>query len=178
MGIFPMGDDRSPEIRWYSPDPRCIFDLNAFHVPRRLARTYRQNIFQPRVNSAWREVLQACAARETTWITEQIFQSYTELHRLGFAHSVETYKDGKLAGGLYGVAIGGAFFGESMFHFETDASKIALIYLVERLRQRGFTLLDSQFMTPHLATFGAINITRQEYLTRLQHALSLRCSFV
>ena len=177
MGIFPMGDDRSKEIRWYSPNPRCIFDLDNFHIPKRIARTYRQGIFELKVNHAWSEVLQHCADRSTTWITNDIYDVYTQLHQLGFAHTVEAYKGGRLAGGLYGVSIGGAFMGESMFHTETDASKVCLIYLVERMRERGFVLLDSQFMTPHLATFGAQNITREEYLARLNHALTLQCRF-
>lgn len=175
QGIFPMGN--GGRIDWYSPDPRCIFDFEAFHVPKRLARTYRQGVFEFRINSAWNEVLLACADRESTWITEQIHEAYTELHRLGFAHSVEAYKDGKLAGGLYGVAIGGAFMGESMFHRQTDASKVALVFLVEHMKSRGFTLLDSQYMTSHLATFGAIHIPRQEYMTRLERALAQRCRF-
>lgn len=178
MGIFPMGDDDSNEIRWYSPNPRCIFDFEHFHVPARLARRYRQGNFEMRVNSAWSDVLKGCADRDTTWISRQIEQVYTELHRLGLAHSVECYYEGRLAGGLYGVAINGAFFGESMFHYETDASKLSLVYLVERLKSRGYLLLDSQFMTSHLATFGAIEIPRERYLQRLQVALQKKCTFV
>ena len=177
MGIFPMGGD-DDEIKWYSPNPRCIFDFDRFHVPKRLARTYRQGRFEMRVNTAWSEVLRNCAARDTTWITEQIYDVYTQLHNLGFAHTVEAWRGGRLVGGLYGVAIGGAFMGESMFHKETDASKVSLVYLVERLKQRGFTLLDSQFMTEHLSTFGAVNITREDYTARLNDALILRRSFV
>lgn len=171
-----MGDELGA-ISWYSPDPRCIFDLDSFHVPRRLARTCRQGIFDLRVNSAWSEVLKACADRDTTWINQEIYRSYSELHRLGYAHTVEAYKDGRLAGGLYGVALGGAFFGESMFHTVTDASKACLVYLVERLKERGFVLLDSQYMTSHLSTFGAVEISRAEYLQRLQAALRLDCRF-
>jgi leucyl/phenylalanyl-tRNA--protein transferase len=175
-GIFPMGDDFG-EIRWYSPNPRCIFDLENFHVPKRLARTYKQGVFDLRINTAWQEVLLKCADRDTTWITKPIFRVYTELHELGFAHSVEAYKDGQLAGGLYGVSIGGAFMGESMFHVETDASKVCLVFLVERLRERGYILLDSQFMTPHLAKFGAIDISREDYQRRLHEALQRKCRF-
>jgi len=175
-GIFPMGDDEGP-IRWYSPDPRCIIDLEKFHIPRRLARTYRQGIFDLRVNTAWEAVLRGCAARDSTWITEDIFRVYTRLHEMGFAHSVEAFKDGKLAGGLYGVSVRGAFMGESMFHVETDASKVSLCYLVERLRDHGFVLLDSQFMTDHLSTFGATNISREEYLARLRSALTVEATF-
>lgn len=177
-GIFPMGDDTGA-IRWYSPNPRCIFDFDFFHVPSRLARTCRSGKFEMRVNTAWKEVLHRCADRDTTWITDKIFSVYTELHEMGFAHSVEAYnQEGRLAGGLYGVAIGGAFFGESMFHLDTDASKVALVYLVERMKARGFTLLDSQFMTDHLATLGAINVSRDEYMRRLSIALAQQCRFV
>ncbi|MBI1271285.1 leucyl/phenylalanyl-tRNA--protein transferase [bacterium] len=176
QGIFPMGHDDGT-IRWYSPDPRCIFDFDQFHVPRRLMRTYKSGKFEMKVNSAWREVLRACADRDSTWITDDIFRVYTEMHEAGFAHSVEAYYEGKLAGGLYGVSIGGAFMGESMFHNVTDASKISLIYLVERLKSRGFVLLDSQYMTDHLSTLGAVLIPRQEYLRRLHKALYLDCRF-
>ena len=176
QGIFPMGHDDGT-IRWYSPDPRCIFDFDKFHVPRRLMRTYKSSKFEMKVNSAWREVLKACADRDSTWITDDIFRVYTEMHEAGFAHSVEAYYEGKLAGGLYGVSIGGAFMGESMFHNVTDASKISLIYLVERLKSRGFVLLDSQYMTDHLSTLGAVLIPRQEYLRRLDRALYLDCRF-
>lgn len=176
QGIFPMGHDDGL-IRWYSPDPRCIFDFETFHVPRRLIRTYRSGKFEMKVNSAWDEVLHQCANRDSTWITDDIFRVYTELHEDGFAHSVEAYFEGKLAGGLYGVSIGGAFMGESMFHNVTDASKVCLVYLVERMKERGFTLLDSQYMTEHLSTFGAVLISRREYLIRLEQALRLKCRF-
>lgn len=176
QGIFPMGHDDGL-IRWYSPDPRCIFDFETFHVPRRLMRTYRSGKFEMKVNSAWDEVLHQCANRDSTWITDDIFRVYTELHEDGFAHSVEAYFEGKLAGGLYGVSIGGAFMGESMFHNVTDASKVCLVYLVERMKERGFTLLDSQYMTEHLSTFGAVLISRREYLIRLEQALRLKCRF-
>lgn len=173
-----MGDEHTGEIRWYSPNPRCIFDFDHFHVPSRLARTYRSGKFDMRVNTAWEAVMRHCADRESTWITDKIFDAYTQLHRMGLAHSVEAYnQDGKLAGGLYGVSIKGAFFGESMFHLETDASKVALVYLVERMKARGYTLLDSQFMTTHLATFGAVNISRDDYLRRLGYALARDCTF-
>ncbi|MBX9688868.1 MAG: leucyl/phenylalanyl-tRNA--protein transferase [Candidatus Obscuribacterales bacterium] len=179
MGVFPMGDSENPgaELRWYAPDPRCIFDLDNFHIPKRLARTYRQGIFELKVNSEWRRVMELCAARESTWITDEIYDAYTALHEMGKAHSVEAYYEGELAGGLYGVSLGGAFMGESMFHTVTDASKIALIYLVQRLKERGFVLLDCQFMTSHLSTFGAREISQLEYMRRLQAALKLNVSF-
>jgi len=176
QAIFPMGNEDG-SIYWYSPDPRCIIDLDKFHASKRLMRTYRQGKFELRVNSAWKEVLDACAERSSTWITDDIKRVYTQLHEMGYAHSVEAYYEGALAGGLYGVAIGGAFMGESMFHRVTDASKICLVYLVERMKARGFTLLDSQYMTDHLGTFNALNIRRSEYLERLHDALNRNCRF-
>ncbi|MBI4532833.1 MAG: leucyl/phenylalanyl-tRNA--protein transferase [Candidatus Melainabacteria bacterium] len=176
MGIFPMGGDDGT-IRWYSPDPRCIIDLAQFHVPKRLARTYRQKVFEIQVDSAWDEVIRECACRQTTWINDEIVWAYTELYQAGLAHSVEAYKDGVLAGGLYGVTLGGAFMGESMFHRITDASKICLIALVERLKKHGYILLDSQYITNHLRTFGACLIPREAYLSRLEQALRLNCHF-
>jgi leucyl/phenylalanyl-tRNA--protein transferase len=176
-GIFPMGS-KDGNINWYCPDPRCIIDLENFHVSKRLARTIRQGVFEMKVNTNWDQVIRKCGARSDVWITKRIIDMYTQLHELGYAHSVEAYKDGKLAGGLYGVSLGGAFMGESMFHDVTDASKISLVYLVERLKQRGFTLLDTQYMTEHLRKFSAVEITHQEYLKRLNRALTLDCSFV
>lgn len=179
MGVFPMGDSQHPNapVRWYAPDPRCIIDLENFHVPKRLARTYRSGKFECKVDSAWTNVLRLCAARDSTWITEDIYRVYTDLHRQGMAHSVEVYYEGQLAGGLYGVSLGGAFMGESMFHIVTDASKIALIFLVERMKERGFVLLDCQFMTDHLKKFGALDIPQVEYMQRLEYALTLDVHF-
>ncbi len=185
QGIFPMGDDMGDgegEIYWYDPDPRAIIPLDdAFHVPRSLARRIRQGGFDVRVDCAFRQVITACAEpdqnRESTWITPPIIDIYCELQRLGYAHSVETWIDGALVGGLYGVAIGGLFAGESMFSRATDSSKIALVYLVERLRAGGFTLLDTQFMTEHLRRFGAIEIPRAEYQARLKRALAIPTMF-
>ncbi len=174
-GIFPMGED--DQISWYSPDPRFVIDLKNFHIPKRLARTYRQQPFELRVDTAWSDVLRLCAQRESTWITDEIIRAYTELHELGFAHTVEAFQGDKLVGGLYGVSIGGAFMGESMFHLATDASKICLVYLVERLNARGFILLDSQFATEHLIKFGGVLITRKKYLAVLSQALKLDCRF-
>ncbi len=171
-GIFPMGgSDQS--IRWYSPDPRCIIDLTDFHISKRLARTYRQGVFEMQINRNWQAVLHNCADRQETWITEPIIDVYTRLYEAGFAHSVEACQEGKLVGGLYGVALGGAFFAESMFHKVTDASKVSLVYLVERLKERGFVLLDVQYMTDHLKRFGAVNLPRREYLQQLRTAISL-----
>jgi leucyl/phenylalanyl-tRNA--protein transferase len=175
-GIFPMGS-ADGTVDWYSPDPRCIFDLDHFHVPARLSRTFRQERFQIRIDNNFDQVIRECAKRKETWITEEIISSYNDLHRLKKAHSVEAYSGDQLAGGLYGVALGGAFMGESMFTIERDASKICLVYLVRRLKERGFQLLDTQFMTPHLKKFGAIEIPRKEYLKRLEMALAVTCEF-
>lgn len=175
-GYFPMAEDDGT-IGWYHPDPRAIFPLEAFHVPKSLAKTLRQNRFELRVNTAFEAVLAGCASREETWISREIHDVYTQLHRLGHAHSVEAWQAGALVGGLYGVAVGGAFMGESMFSRATDASKVCLVHLVERLRARGFVLLDSQFPTPHLMRFGMRLIPRTEYLRRLQAALPLPCRF-
>ena len=170
-------------IRWFSPDPRGIIPLDTFHTPRRLARVVRGGDFEIRINSNFDAVVRACAEAERypaeagTWIDGEILESYCALHRAGLAHSVEAWRAGRLAGGLYGVAIGGAFFGESMFHHVTDASKVALVGLVERLRKRGYMLLDTQWTTEHLEQFGAIEIPRREYFKRLTAALQVDCSF-
>ena len=175
-GIFPMGLPNG-ELGWFSPDPRGIIPLETFHVPHGLARTLRRNRFEIRFDSAFVEVMRACAQREDTWIDDEIVSSYERLHQLGHGHSVEAWREGNLVGGLYGVALGGAFFGESMFHTETDASKVALNALVERLRSQGFVLLDTQWVTPHLATFGATEIRRREYMKRLKAAIRKECVF-
>jgi leucyl/phenylalanyl-tRNA--protein transferase len=181
-GWFPMAVEGG-EIRWFSPDPRGIIPLDAFTPPRRLERLWRQQRFEIRIDKAFDEVIRACAEIERdpddpgTWITPEIVESYGTLHARGIAHSVEAWREGRLAGGLYGVALGGAFFGESMFHRETDASKIALMALVERLRERGYQLLDTQWTTAHLARFGAIDVSRREYLRRLERALRVSCDF-
>ena len=175
--VFPMAMENG-EIAWFSPDPRAIIPLDTFHVPHGLKRTLKKGRFEIRINSVFEEVMQACAQREETWINGDIVASYVNLHRQGHAHSLEVWMDGKLAGGLYGVALGGAFFGESMFHEVTDASKVALHALVTRLLARGFSLLDTQWLTPHLLTFGAVEITRAEYQRRLGSALAKECRFV
>jgi leucyl/phenylalanyl-tRNA--protein transferase len=178
VGIFPMADDDG-NVHWLAPDPRAIIDLDAFKVSRSLRTLIRRDLFEIRINSTFADVISACADRpDGTWISPQIRDAYTELHRLGFAHSVEAWKNGALAGGLYGVAIGGAFFGESMFHRVTGASKVAMVHLVERMRQRGMTLLDVQFMTKHLASFGAVEIARRDYQRRLCEAVRRPCTFV
>lgn len=173
-----MGTGRRSRIEWFSPDPRGILPLDTFQVSSRLRRTLRQGVFDIRIDTDFVGVMRACADRDETWITRGLLESYTQLHRLGFAHSVEAWRDGALVGGLYGVAIGGAFFGESMFHTVTDASKVALVTLVERLVGRGYTLLDTQWVTPHLATFGAIEVPRGVYLEQLRQALAVPATFV
>ena len=178
-GIFPMPDPDTNEIGWYRPDPRAIIPLDGFHISRSLARTLRRGRFEARVNTCFDEVMRACGERaEGTWITDEFIDVYGSLHRAGLAHSVEVYLDGVLAGGTYGVALGGAFMAESMFHRETDASKVALAHLVERLNACGFTLLDVQFLTPHLASLGAIETSHRSYLRRLDAALRLRPRFM
>ena len=198
-GIFPMAIDpgkrvgagKRSDIGWFSPDPRAVIPLDErFHVTHGLRRVLKKGEFEITFNTDFGAVIRACAKRkEGTWISKEIIESYCELHRLGHAHSVEVRLAGisaqrstlphstRLAGGLYGVHIGGAFFGESMFHRATDASKVALVELVERLRARKFVLLDTQWLTPHLKQFGTYEILRQEYLRRLEHALKLDCKF-
>jgi leucyl/phenylalanyl-tRNA--protein transferase len=176
-GWFPMGERGTRLIEWFSPDPRGVLPLTAFHVPARLGRTLRAGRFEIRVDTAFPTVMRHCAERDDTWISDVILETYQALHVAGEAHSVECWRDGRLAGGLYGVALGGAFFGESMFHVETDASKVALAALVDRLRARDFVLLDLQWVTPHLAQFGAVEIRRGDYLRQLRAALARRCAF-
>lgn len=176
LGVFPMAME-DDSIAWFSPDPRAIIPLHRFHVPHDLRRVQRQEVFEIRIDNRFGDVIRACAKREDTWINREIVESYEQLHELGYAHSVEAWSKGKLAGGLYGVTIGGAFFGESMFHRERDASKIALVALVERLRAKKFALLDTQWLTPHLAQFGAVEISREQYLHGLTRAVELSRKF-
>ncbi len=181
QGIFPMADE-SGAIGWYEPSIRAIIPLDGFRVSHRLARTVRSGRFEVRVDTAFEAVMRACAApapgRESTWIAEEMVGAYGELHRLGFAHSVECWREGRLVGGLYGVAIRGLFAGESMFHTERDASKVALAHLVERLRAGGFELLDSQYIVgEHMLQFGTIEISRAEYHRRLRGAMGVDARF-
>lgn len=173
-----MADGKDGDIHWFSPERRGIIPLDGLKIARSLHQTLKKNIFEVRFNTDFQGVIRGCAAREDVWISETIIESYTRLYELGFAHSVESWSDGKLVGGLYGVAIGGAFFGESMFSRKTDASKIALVHLVKRLNDRGFTLLDTQYVNTHLATLGCIEISKQEYLKQLHSALKLQCTFM
>ena len=166
------------EIGWFAPDPRGIIPLDdRFHIPHGLKRTLRKNRFEIRFDEDFEGVMLACADREETWISEEILESYQGLHEMGFAHSVEAWMGGRLVGGLYGVSIGAAFFGESMFTRETDASKVALVALVERLRERGFSLLDTQWSTPHLKTMGCLEIPREEYMDLLLGAVDQPVTF-
>ena len=176
-GLFPMAERRGdPTLYWVSPEKRGILPLDSFHVPHRLARTARGGSFTVTADQAFVEVMRACAApgpdRPETWINDEILRLYTALHAGGHGHSIECWQDGELAGGLYGVRLGAAFFGESMFSRRRDASKVALVHLVEGLRRGGFVLLDTQFVTGHLAQFGAIEIPRAQYLAKLADALN------
>ena len=181
-GIFPMADSADdPEIFWVDPEWRGIIPLLGFHVPQRLKRTVKSALFEIRCDSAFEAVIRGCAApaadRPRTWINDAIVRLYTDLFRRGFAHSVESWYEGELVGGLYGVSINGAFFGESMFSRVTDASKVALVHLVARLIEGGYTLLDTQFVTEHLQRFGAVEIPRAEYRRQLATALTGSAEF-
>jgi len=171
-GFFPMAESREGPLAWFSPDPRAIIPLETFRISRSLRRAVQKGTFTIRVDSVFEQVMRACAEREETWISEEIIEAYTALYRLGFAHSVECWQGDRLAGGLYGVGIGAAFFGESMFSRTRDASKVALVHLVVRLRARGFLLLDTQFLTPHLERFGALEIPRSRYMALLTKAVT------
>src|SRR3989440_3714396 len=177
LGVFPMAME-DDSIAWFSPDPRAIIPLESFHVPHALKRVARKNVFEVKMDQRFGEVIRACAKRKDTWINREIIESYERLHELGYAHSIETWQAGKLVGGLYGVAIGGAFFGESMFHRKTDASKIALVALVQHLQAQKFVLLDTQWVTPHLVQFGAIEIPRSQYIRVLKRAVDLPRTFI
>ena len=176
-GIFPWPMDGMREMLWWSPHERAIFDLDSFHVPRRLRQTLRSGKFQVTTDRAFAEVIRGCATagrrKNETWITREMIREYTRLHELGFAHSVEVWEGETLAGGLYGVAIGGLFAGESMFHRRRDASKVALVHTVEHLRRQGFTLFDVQMTNPHLEQFHVRKVSQEEYLAKLGAALSV-----
>jgi leucyl/phenylalanyl-tRNA---protein transferase len=177
-GVFPMADSQeNPEIFWVDPLDRGILPLDKFHISRTLKRNIRHETFQIRTNFDFFSVLKGCADRNETWINDSIFQLYLSLHEMGFAHSMEVWQEDTLVGGVYGVALGGAFFGESMFSRRKDASKIALAYLVDRLRVGGFTLFDTQFITPHLASLGAVEISRAHYRELLEQALLVNADF-
>ena len=181
-GVFPMADSRDdPDLYVVDPPMRGVLPLDQFHLSRRLARTVRQNRFEVRVDTAFDAVVEGCAGggpeRPKTWINAEIQSLYGELHRRGVAHSIESWRDGELVGGLYGVRIGAAFFGESMFSRATDASKVAMVHLIARMWAGGFLLLDCQFLTSHLATFGGVEIPRRTYRMMLKAALDRRGDF-
>lgn len=178
-GIFPMAQTRDdPELFWVDPQFRGVFELDNFHISRSLARKIRQEPFTIRTNTAFMDVIIGCAGREETWINAPLLELYEQLHEAGHAHSQEVWEGNMLVGGVYGLTIGAAFFGESMFSHRTDASKIALAYLVDRLRLGGFTLFDTQFITPHLASLGAVEIPHDAYHLLLEQALPLEADFL
>jgi len=175
-GWFPMGmEDGS--IRCFSPDPRTFIPLDEFHIPHGTKKTLKDPAWEIRIDTAFEEVMRSCGQREETWITEGLVESYVALHQEGWAHSLEVWREGELAGGLYGVRLGAAFFGESMFHRQTGASKVALVTLVQKLRAGGFQLLDTQWTTPHLQKFGAKEISRKSYLTQLAKSIRQKAEF-
>ena len=176
QGIFPMAD-HAGKIRWYAPDPRAILEHDNLYVSRSLRATLRKGIYEVTLDADFEAVMRYCAEREETWINESFITAYAQLHYAGLAHSVEAWKDGQLVGGLYGVSLGGAFMGESMFSHATDASKVCLVALVEHLKSRGYVLHDVQFWTPHLASLGVTEIPRKNYERRLRAALHLECTW-
>ncbi len=178
-GIFPMAEARNdPQVHWVDPQERGIIPLSGFHISRSLKRRLLRLDYRIMVNQDFVGVVEACANRDETWINETIFALYRQLNRLGLAHSLEVWRESRLVGGIYGVALGGAFFGESMFSHMTDGSKIALAYLVDHLRRTGFRLFDTQFVTPHLASLGCIGISRDAYHARLREALKDDANFL
>jgi len=178
QGIFPMAMNREDtRLHWFEPRLRGIIPLDNFHISRSLARVIRRETFTIRINSAFSEVVEGCADRPETWINAPLLDLYDTLFRAGYAHSLEVWQDDTLAGGIFGITLGGAFFGESMFSRATNASKVALAYTVDRLRQAGFTLFDTQYLTPHLASMGGIEIPRAEYRKRLEKALAQSADF-
>jgi leucyl/phenylalanyl-tRNA--protein transferase len=182
VGIFPMAESRNDrEIHWIDPDYRGVLPLDDIHVPRKLRQVLRRGAFELRCDTAFAEVIRGCASpapgRRDTWISPTIEKLYCDLHEMGFAHSVECWRDSVLVGGLYGVSLGGAFFGESMFSRTANASKVALVHLVARLVKGGYSLLDTQFETPHLRQFGVVEIRREDYRIRLQTAVRETAQF-
>ncbi len=178
QGAFPM-TDRDGAIRWYTADPRGILPLETFHVPRSLRQVVRQDRFEIRVDQEFDQVMRACmdTRPDGSWISPDLIRVYRRLHEQGYAHSVEAWRQGQLVGGLYGVSMGAAFFGESMFHYEREASKVALVHLVHRLRERGYELLDTQASTPHLQRFGCVEVRAEDYMRLLTRALAKHCDF-
>ena len=169
--------DEEGRTSWYAPDPRAILEHGDLHVSRSLRTTLRKQIYQIRLDSSFERVMRCCGSREETWINEEFIKAYSYLYRQGFAHCVEAWRDGDLVGGLYGVSLGGAFMGESMFSFAPDASKVCVVALVEHLQTHGYVLHDTQFLTPHLASLGVSEIPRRSYEKRLRAALQITCSW-
>ena len=176
-GFFPMPHPQTEEICWFNPDPRAVIPLDAFHFSKSLKRSIKKGGFKPTIDQDFVGVLDQCAARDDTWINEEIKAAYTDLHKSGHAHSLEVWQDNELVGGLYGVALGGAFFAESKFHKVTDASKAAVYFLTEHMKSKGMKLLEVQFLTPHLTRLGAIEIPASEYQKLLQIAISTPADF-
>jgi len=177
-GIFPMAEHRADtDLFWVDPRMRGVLPLDGFHISRSLAKRMRSSGFKISYNTDFAGVLDGCSDRNETWINDMLAQLYVQLHRARMAHSIEIWQDGRLVGGVFGIALGGAFFGESMFSHARDASKVALAYLVDRLREGGFALFDTQFITPHLASLGALEIPRDDYRKRLDEALGLDAHF-
>lgn len=181
MGVFPMGNDLFNSIEWFTANPRGIISLNddifKFNVPRSVRQLIKKNIFEIKIDTCFSKVIRSCSKRHDTWITKKIIDLYIRLHKMGYAHSVEAYYDGKLAGGLYGVALHGAFFGESMFYSVSGASKVTVVKLYEILKKNGFTLFDIQMITPVFRNFDAILISQNEYMKMLKSAMQLNCRF-
>lgn len=181
QGVFPMAETDG-SIYWYEPDPRAIIPIDTYKPAKSLRPVLNQNVFELRFNSDFEGVIRNCSKprddQDGVWISEEIVQTYVQLHKLGFAHSVETWKDGKLAGGLYGVALGKVFFGESMFHLVPNASKVAFHYLIQRLKEKNFGLLDTQFINDNVARFGAIEISKEEFWDILEEYVSLEKEFI
>jgi leucyl/phenylalanyl-tRNA--protein transferase len=181
-GFFPMADSREGTVSWCQPYQRAVVPLDSFRPSRSLRRVIGEKRFTIKINSAFEQVIRACSkprsTEQETWLSEEIIEVFLKLHRLGVAHSVESWRGGELAGGLYGLSMGGAFFGESMFFFRPDASKVAFAWLVAHLRRKGYLLLDAQIMNPHLESLGAIEIPHEEYMAQLEHALGKKISFV
>lgn len=177
QGYFPMAESEDGEIYWHAPNPRAIIPLDDVKIPKSLRSKLKRGVFDFTINKEFEKVIEQCAKREETWISQEIVNAYTELHFLGYAHSIETWQNGKLVGGLYGVAIGGAFFGESMFNHISDASKAAFYFLIEHLKKKKFLLLDSQYINDFTKKLGAILISRNLYLNILEKAINLPITF-
>lgn len=180
-GIFPMAD-ATEQLFWYSPDPRAIIPLEAYKIQKSLRPVINKNTFEIRYNTNFEQVMRLCSQPRKddpdTWISEEIIQAYTNLHQMGMAHSVETYIDNRLVGGLYGVSIGAAFFGESMFHLESNASKVAFHYLIQTLKENGYQMLDTQFINDNVKRFGAIELSKSAYMMKLKRALAKKANFI